>query len=477
MKKIMSVVIALLICVSQFSFVSAENNYTVKNSIIKKSEKFLDINISVPYFEGFMGADKINKTIKDIVADSISDANMGALSLKELNEENIKNGEESLVWESVLDISYDYFMNKDILSVQLNNYTYSGGAHGMYYIIPITMNIKTGEIYEFKDLFNNVETATEKIQNILIKTIDKNPESYFAEYEKSIREKNGDFNFYIDGDKIIVYFDLYDIAPYSSGIHHFSFKADQLKDMLNDEVYNSIKDAKSLEGILFNGKNYKSEKIILDDEGTPMIPLRVVAESLAYKVSWNKKDGATVNGKPLKDVKSKVDNGTSYVPLQYFTDVLKENVNFGSSLYIDTSETEYSLNENLIVRVFDKIDHVDSYYDLITEFIQPSSAMECIESYAKAVKDRNGAIQYALLSNDLRDNKYEHFKDYNFVTGVSSPWISSYDIKKMEDNSFKITFNLATSVPNDKITPSFANIKVVQEGLFWRISDLDTNQY
>ena len=354
MKKFMSVMIALLICVSQFSFVSAENNYTIKNSIIKKSENYLDINISVPYFEGFMGADKINKTIKDIVANSISDANMGALSLKELNEQNIKNGEESFVWESVLDMSYDYFIAKDILSIQLNNYTYSGGAHGMYYIIPITMNIKTGEIYELKDLFKDNKPFKEKFENKLITLIAKNPENYFPEYEQSIKDKNGDFNFYIDGNKIIVYFDLYDIAPYSSGIHHFSFKADQLKDILKDEVYNSIKDAKSLEGILFNGKNYKSEKIILDDEGTPMIPLRIVAESLGYKVNWNKKDGATVDGKPLKDVKSKTDNGTIYVPLQYFTETLKENVSFGSSLYIDTSKTEYNLNENIIIRVFDK---------------------------------------------------------------------------------------------------------------------------
>lgn len=354
MKKIMSFVIALLICVSQFSFVSAENNYTVKNSIITKSEKFLDINISVPYFEGFVGADNINKTIKDIVEDSIAEAKAGALSLKELNEENIKKGDQSLVWESVLDMSYDYFLNKDILSLQLNNYTYSGGAHGMSYIIPITMNIKTGEFYEFKDLFKDNKSFTEKIENKLIKTIDKNPENYFPEYEQSIKDKNGDFNFYIDGDKIIIYFDLYDIAPYASGIHHFSFRADQLKDMLKDEVYNSIKDAKPLRGILFNGKNYKSENIILGDEGTPIIPLRVVAESLGYKVSWNKKDGATVDGKPLKDVRFKIDSGTTYVPLQYFTETLTENVSFGSSLYIDTSKAEYDLNENIIIRVFDK---------------------------------------------------------------------------------------------------------------------------
>jgi hypothetical protein len=354
MKKIMSIVIALLICVSQFSFVLAENNYTIKNSIITKSEKFLDINVSVPHFEGFVGADKINKTIKNIVAESIDDAKVGGKALKELNEENIKNGEESLVWESVLDMSYDYFLNKDILSVQLNNYTYSGGAHGMSYIIPLTINIKTGEIYEFKDLFKDDKPFKQRFENKLIKTIAKNPENYFPEYEQSIKDKNGDFNFYIDGDKIIVYFDLYDIAPYASGIQYFSFKADELKDMLKDEVYNSIKDVKPLEGILFNGINYKSQKIILDDESTPMIPLRVVAESLEYKVNWNRKDGPTIDGNTLQDVKSKIDNGITYVPLQYFTEVLKENINFGSRIYIDTSKDEYNLNENILIRVFDK---------------------------------------------------------------------------------------------------------------------------
>ena len=359
MKKIMSIIIALIICLSQLSFVSAANNYTVKNSIIKKSDKFLDINIAIPYFEGFTSADKVNKIIKDLVADSIDDIQEVAKSLNEIDDE------ESIVWKSVLDISYNYFLNKDILSIQLNNYTFSGGAHGMTYILPITMNIKTGEIYNFKDLFQDGKSATKKIQDILIQTIDKNPENYFKEYKESIRAKNGDFNFYIDGAKIIVYFDLYDIAPYSSGIHHFAFPADELKSMLKDEVYNSIKDSQSLEGVLFNGSNYSSQEIILDQDGIPLVPLRIVAEALGYKVDWNKTGGPIVNGNPLTNLEYKIHKGVTHVPLQYFVNTLKENVSFASNLYINTSKSKYNLEETIFIKVFDKGEDLQPYYDLL----------------------------------------------------------------------------------------------------------------
>ena len=354
MKKIMLVFIALLICVSPFYFASADNNYVVKNSIITQSDEFLDINISVPYFGNIAGVDEVNAIIEDIVADSIDQAKEAAESLKEYNKEYLLEGEEPLNWKSTLDIGYDYFINKDILSLQLNNYTYSGGAHGMYYIIPITMNIKTGEIYEFEDLFKDDKSVIERIENTLIQTIAKDPENYFEEYEESIKDKNGDFNFYIDGDQVVVYFDLYDIAPYSSGIHHFSFKAEEIKDILKDEVYNSIKGAKALEGILLNGVNYESHEAVFYDEYTQMIPLRTVAEALGHEVSWNKKDGPMVDGNSLKDVELKIVKGTTYVTLQYFTEILKENVSLGSSLYIDTSKAEYKLIENLYIRVFEK---------------------------------------------------------------------------------------------------------------------------
>lgn len=477
MKKIVMLLLTLIFCFSQFNFVSANDNYFIINKTIKITEVFLDVDIMVPHFEGFSSADTINKDIKNLVADSIGEARITAKYMEELNNDNIKNGQDPWVSKVALDIGYDYFLNKDILSIQLNIYSYAGGAHGNYFIVPITVNTKTGEFYGFKDLFKDNNKSIETIENKLIQTMDKNPENYFAEYKKTVKAKKGDFNFYIDGNKLVVYFDLYDIAPYAGGMHHFVFEADELKGILKDEIYNSIKGAKSLGAIRFNGANLQSQNNILDYKNTPMIPLRVVAESLGYKVDWNRKDGPLIGNKPLLGIDYIIKKGVTYVPLQYFTEVLKENVSLGSLQYINTNKTKYNLTDITIIRIFDDSDHIDPFYDLILEYIQTSSAIECVEAYANAVKMRNGAIQYALLSNDLRNQKYNHFKDHIFVTGQSSPWVSSYDIKELKDNSFQVTFNLQTSVHNENITPTTANIKVIEDGFSWKISYLESNPY
>ncbi len=48
--------------------------------------------------------------------------------------------------------------------------------------------------------------------------------------------------------------------------------------------------------------------------------------------------------------------------------------------------------------------------------------------WAKAVKERNGRVQYELLSAELQSEYYEYYEAVGWVTGVSSPWKESYVI-------------------------------------------------
>ena len=91
--------------------------------------------------------------------------------------------------------------------------------------------------------------------------------------------------------------------------------------------------------------------------------------------------------------------------------------------------------------------------------------------YADAVTSRNGAVQYGLLSDKLRKEKYSTLYELNFVTGTSSPWVDSYKISKTGDYSYRIDFTLKTSVPDDVSTSTF-DIKVEQVNEFWRITSI-----
>ncbi|MBA2650325.1 MAG: hypothetical protein H0U75_12185 [Legionella sp.] len=77
--------------------------------------------------------------------------------------------------------------------------------------------------------------------------------------------------------------------------------------------------------------------------------------------------------------------------------------------------------------------------------LAPQSAEETAQLFAKANKMRNGALQFMLFSVGLKQ-KYQAYWP-NWVSGVSSPWITSYEISKSvsSDSSFTIKYNQATA--------------------------------
>lgn len=458
MKKFLVLILAISMAITTGIPSYADDGFLAKQSVIKFDEGLCSINITVPYFEGFKGADEINTKIRNLVVDYIGETRATATLLHKGKEEAIKNGEPFNA-RSTLDIYYDYSMDGNILSVQLYIDTYSGGAHGMSFINSLTANISTGEIYNFRNLFKEGNAGTKLIDELIISSIKKNPEIYFNSAPQTVLEKNGEFNFYLNGNKLIIYFDLYEIAAYSSGIPQFQIELDQIKDFLKDDIYNSIKDGTERGSISYNGKDIKSNHKILEQD-TPLIPLRDMAEAMGYKVSWNKNDGATIEGKgAIRNDSQFVIDGVTYVPFQLFKDTLGENI------YL-----RYLSNGNLAVKAFNKDGYENNFDRLVRDFQFPSSEEEAIEMFAEAIKSRNGAVQYGLLSDELRREEYSMLNELSFVTGTSSPWVDSYKITKTVDNKYRIDFTLKTSDPNpDDSSPSTFYVTVGQINQFWRI--------
>ena len=375
--------------------------------------------------------------------------------------ELLEKGETADSMVVTLDMTYDYVKLGEILSLQLNIYSYSGGAHGSSQLISITTNTSTGEIYEYNDLFKDNVDNKQVITGMILKEIEKDPESYFPDYKETIMNKDGNYDFYIDGDKLVVYFGLYDIAPYAAGIRYFPIDSEEIKEILEYKVYNSIKDGKERGPINYNGKDIKSNKgTIINNDYIILVPLRVIAESLGYKVDWNREDGPIVGARPVTITPRKVIDGTTYVPLSYFKDVLAENVSLGNIG-----------DDKLIVRAFSK-DSRENNLSLMKDHASPIRAEDAVKMYAEAVKMRNGMVQYALLDQALREEKYEEFKNLGFVTGTSSPWVESYEINKLEENLFKITFTSKTSVPTDLLTTDVI-VGLTEEGQYLRIKSIE----
>lgn len=114
---------------------------------------------------------------------------------------------------------------------------------------------------------------------------------------------------------------------------------------------------------------------------------------------------------------------------------------------------------------------------LLEDALAPKDALSAAEAWAEGVKMRNGALQYAVMSPALRNEKYEYFSDLNWVTGTSSPWVEKYTVKelsKVEDKSavYEVEF-IYTEATGSKLT-EVQYITVEKIDSKWFVTSIDS---
>ena len=110
--------------------------------------------------------------------------------------------------------------NNVLISLYNDYYEYLGGAHGMTTRTSYTIDKEKENLITLKELFVQGYNYSDIINKKIKEEISKNPENYFDSGKefKGINEKQ---SFYIDGDNLVIYYQLYDIAPYAFGIPEF----------------------------------------------------------------------------------------------------------------------------------------------------------------------------------------------------------------------------------------------------------------
>ena len=110
--------------------------------------------------------------------------------------------------------------NKSIVSLFNDYYEFLGGAHGMTTKTSYTVDKEKESLVTLKDLFNKGYDYKDIINKEIKEQIGKKPENYFdsgAEF-KGISDNQ---NFYIEDNNLVIYYQLYELAPYVFGFPEF----------------------------------------------------------------------------------------------------------------------------------------------------------------------------------------------------------------------------------------------------------------
>ena len=192
---------------------------TITDLVIKEDHEALKVDIIFPLVQGVKDKqveEKINQTIQKDV-----------LNFKErlkIESEKYLQGAKEEGWEIRKYIATIYYIvhyqKDDLLSLSVFYYSYTLGAHGHTLQRAYNFNLVNGEEILLSDILKKKKDYIDIINQEIKRQIELNPQEYFSEWSvfQSISEEQP---FYLIEDGIVVYFGLYEIAPYASGIRYF----------------------------------------------------------------------------------------------------------------------------------------------------------------------------------------------------------------------------------------------------------------
>ncbi|MDR1774300.1 MAG: DUF3298 and DUF4163 domain-containing protein [Clostridioides sp.] len=136
-------------------------------------------------------------------------------------------------------ITADYVLennDENFLSIKIRYYVYAGGAHGYYEDKSYNYDIKNSKEIKLKDFFKDGINYVEDINSIISSKIEEKKKEEGKNYEPyTFKTINKEQKFYLSNDSIVIYFDLYEIAPYVGGIPEFAINKNSLKSIMKPE--------------------------------------------------------------------------------------------------------------------------------------------------------------------------------------------------------------------------------------------------
>lgn len=192
---------------------------TVQTMAYNHLDKYMETNLHIPYLQGMDDAalqTKLNDRFEQ-------DAFGLEKSLQAEVEEYVKEAQAAdfpIRNFSLYSRFQQGYLNSRILSLTVNYYQYTGGAHGITDRRPYNIDLGTGQDLALKDLFGTNFDYDSIINKEISRQINNNKEIYF-EGDMGFQGISEDQDYYLQDDALVVYFQQYEIAPYAVGIPEF----------------------------------------------------------------------------------------------------------------------------------------------------------------------------------------------------------------------------------------------------------------
>lgn len=195
----------------------------IVDKVYKSKDEYLEMDVIIPQIQDLdnkEGEKEINSEIVKWTEDWIKDVN-------QIVDQYFKDGvPPSFPYQ--LYSKYVVTSMENPVSFYIDYYQFTGGAHGMTTRSSYNVDKNKGVKLVIKDLFKDNYDYKTIIDKEINKQIKKDPDKYFTGKDgfNGIKENQ---DFYIRDNTIVVYFQLYEIAPYVAGFPEFNIPVELFK--------------------------------------------------------------------------------------------------------------------------------------------------------------------------------------------------------------------------------------------------------
>jgi len=196
-----------------------DQEITITDLAIKEDHEALKVDMVFPLVTGVKDK-QVEEKINQIIQEDVHNFK----EILQTESEKYLQGakEEGLEIRKYIVTTYYivHYQKDDLLSLSVFYYSYTLGAHGHTLQRAYNFNLENGKEILLGDILKEKKNYVDVINQEIKRQMELNPQEYFSEWSvfQSISEEQP---FYLLEDGIVIYFGLYEIAPYASGIRYF----------------------------------------------------------------------------------------------------------------------------------------------------------------------------------------------------------------------------------------------------------------
>ncbi len=129
------------------------------------------------------------------------------------------------------------YNSNEILSLVLDYYEFTGGAHGNYYSVGYNIRVSDGEPIYLNNILkpNSIQALSEFCVEEILDMFDANSLNDAGFFEDALTISD-DQDFFITPDDLVIQFDPYEVAPFAMGSIEVKLNFGKIKNILRENL-------------------------------------------------------------------------------------------------------------------------------------------------------------------------------------------------------------------------------------------------